>query len=360
MSIRRIFPHWLSAGLVLAFMSQPSSDVCAQQHTDTLTVALTGDVLLGTTYPTLRLPANGGEDLFRESSVWLKRADLALGNLEGPICDTSLNNTTKNRPNRYAFRCPKNIAHVLADAGYGFLSLANNHIHDFGKEGVKSTAAVLDSLGIAHAGDIWHRRFVVVKRKGIRIAICAFGHNVYTYRHRDSAFVAKTLKAASAVSDVVIVSFHGGAEGVEAKHLPYGEEKFIGEPRGSLRKFAHFCVRHGADIIYGHGPHVVRCVELCDNRFIAYSLGNFCTPFGISVAAEMGYAPMILVKVLSDGTFVSGQIYSYLQKPGTGPRYDYEHKATLEIKSLTETDQTYSPVVVSKYGEIISRHKTDK
>lgn len=319
---------------------------------DTVTIALTGDILLANSFGKVAYPAKGGADLFLHAKPWLSRVDLAVGNLEGPICDTTCNSTHKSRQNPYIFRCPPEYAGLLKDAGYDFLSLANNHIRDFGREGIDHTARVLDSLGIAHAGDCFHRSFCVVVRGGVRFGCCAFGHNALTYKHTDSATVKKVLAKVRPLCDVLVVSFHGGAEGKQAKRLPYGKEVYFRENRGDLRNFAHLCIRNGADVVFGHGPHIPRCVEIYQNRFIAYSLGNFCTPFGVNVLGECGAAPLILVRVTKGGVFVSGQIYSYRQTHGVGPRYDGKRGCTRLIQALTREDQPLSPVQVLDYGQI--------
>src|SRR6185295_10709074 len=69
--------------------------------------------------------------------------------------------------------------------------------------------------------------------------------------------------------------FHGGAEGAGADHVPKGREKFLGEDRGDSRAFAHAMVDAGADLLLGHGPHLLRGMELYKGRLIAYSMGNF-------------------------------------------------------------------------------------
>ena len=116
---------------------------------DTLTVAMTGDIMMGTTYPSVMLPAHDGANLFDDVKSILQRADLAVGNLEGAICDGG--KTTKGGPNTYAFRTPTTYGCWLKDAGYDFLSMANNHANDFGEEGIRSTEHVLQQQAVGHA-----------------------------------------------------------------------------------------------------------------------------------------------------------------------------------------------------------------
>ena len=119
-----------------------------------------------------------------------------------------------------------------------------------------------------------------------------------------------------------------------------------------MRAFAHFCVDNGADVVFGHGPHVVRCVELYKDRFIAYSLGNFCTPYGISIMGKSGYAPVIEVSTDRQGRFRSGRIHSFIQRKGDGPRRDTANLAAKEIRNLTRTDIKDSRLEIENDGAI--------
>lgn len=318
---------------------------------DTLVVAITGDIMLGTTYPTVRLPENEGRNLFKDAKNILQRADIALGNLEGTFCD-SLETTKKKGTYNYAFRTPVNLAPRLKEVGYDFMSMANNHAFDFGMPGVISTENALNTLGIKYAGIKGRTAATVIRCDGVNYGVCAFGHNGYTLRHQDLNKVRQILDSLVKCADVVIVSFHGGAEGKDKSHLPYGKEEFLKEDRGSLRDFAHFCIDNGADIVFGHGPHVVRCVEVYNGRMIAYSLGNFCTPYGISTAGISGYAPVVELRIDRKGQLLSGQIHSFIQRYGTGPRLDKTNTVARQMRSLTLTDIKEPCFTIADDGEI--------
>lgn len=321
------------------------------EKTDTLTIAMTGDIMMGTTYPKVALPPNDGKFLFKDVGQILRGAHLAVGNLEGTLCDEVETEKEISKVS-YAFRTPTCYAPLLRDAGYDFLSMANNHAFDFGIEGVESTERMLDGLDIKYAGISGRTEFAVVERGGVRFGVCAFGHNGYTLKHNNLEKVRSIIDTLNTMSDIIVVSFHGGAEGKAYRHLPYGKEEYLKEDRGTLREFAHFCVDNGADVVCGHGPHVVRCMEIYKNRFIAYSLGNFCTPYGINITGISGYAPVVTVNVGRDGKFISGKIHSFIQRRGAGPRRDTTNAVVREIKSLTATDIKGSPVKISPQGDI--------
>ncbi len=318
---------------------------------DTLTVAMVGDIMMGTTYPSRMLPANDGADLFRDAKTVLVRADLAVGNLEGTLCDGG-KSTKGSGPNSYSFRTPTSYAHLLREAGFDYLSQANNHANDFGQEGIASTERCLSEQGILFSGIAGRTETAVIERKGKKIGLCAFGHNSYTLKHTDLNVVGRIVDQLVRDCDIVIVSFHGGAEGRDKSHLPQGGETFLGENRGSLRQLAHFCIDHGADIVYGHGPHVVRGTEVYKGRFIVYSLGNFCTPYNVSLTGISGYAPLIEVKTDLQGRFLSGQIHPMTQQRGIGPRHDTTGAVVRQIRQLSESDLPQSQAVIDETGRI--------
>ena len=320
-------------------------------HAQTLNIAMTGDIMMGTTYPSIMLPANDGRDLFRDAKEILAGADLTVGNLEGAICDGG-RSTKGTGPNSYAFRTPTSYGHLLKEAGFDFLSMANNHANDFGLEGIESTESVLDAQGILYAGIAGRVESTIIERKGLTIGLCAFGHNSYTLKHTDLNTVGRIVDDLVSCCDLVIVSFHGGAEGRTKNHLPNGPETFLGENRGSLRQLAHFCIDHGADVVYGHGPHVVRAMEVYKDRFIAYSLGNFCTPYNVSLTGISGYAPVVEININADGSFIDGKIHSFLQTRGIGPREDAAGSVARVIRNLSAADIPQSQATIDAQGNI--------
>ena len=318
---------------------------------DTLTIAMTGDIMMGTTFPSVMLPANDGRNLFDDAQPILSRVDLAVGNLEGTLCDGG-KSTKGTGPNSYAFRTPTTYSHLLKEAGYDYLSMANNHANDFGPEGIASTEQQLTEQGILFSGIAGRVESAVIVRNGLRIGLCAFGHNSYTLKHTELETVGRIVDKLVSETDLVVVSFHGGAEGRTKSHLPEGTETFLGENRGSLRELAHFCIDHGADVVYGHGPHVVRAVEVYNGRFIAYSLGNFCTPYGMSLTDISSYSPVVEIKVNREGTFLNGKIHSMRQARGQGPRHDRTNQVAQQMKRLSEDDLPTSEAIIDNQGNI--------
>ena len=328
--------------------------VATGQVKDTIQFAFTGDIMMGTTYPEVQLPPEDGRLLFQHVAPIISGADIAAGNLEGTLCDGGTT-TKKMSKVSYAFRTPTSYAPLLSQAGYDFLSVANNHVNDFGDFGLASTMKALDSIGIKYAGIQDVCEWSVLEKDGRRYGFCAFSHNRKTCDHRNYETVRRIIRELKEQADFVIVSFHGGAEGSKHNRLPYGPETFVGENRGSLREMAHLCIDEGANIVFGHGPHVLRAVEVYNGRFIAYSLGNFCTPYGINLRGISGYAPVVTVRVLSDGTFIDGQVHPFIQQRGQGPLPDAEGLVIQEMKRLTELDMPGADFEITATGAILKK-----
>jgi poly-gamma-glutamate capsule biosynthesis protein CapA/YwtB (metallophosphatase superfamily) len=177
----------------------------------------------------------------------------------------------------YAFRSPEWYASLLADMGFNLVSLANNHSGDFLAAGREATMAALDRHGIAYGGlaQDGARTASLELPDGTSVGLAAFAPNKGTISMHDLAGLQRSVRELDGTHDVVIVSFHGGAEGADHTHVTREAEEFYGERRGNVYELAHAAVDAGADVVIGHGPHVPRAVEVYRGRFIAYSLGNF-------------------------------------------------------------------------------------
>jgi hypothetical protein len=117
-----------------------------------------------------------------------------------------------------------------------------------------------------------------------------------------------------------------------------GDEIYLGTNRGSVYRFAHDVVDAGADIVFGHGPHVSRALELYRDRLICYSLGNFATYRRFNLSGPNGIAPIVKVHIRPDGHFLSGKLEAIYQPGSGGPRPDPRNRAIQVVKALSETD----------------------
>lgn len=322
------------------------------QSGDTLSIIGVGDIMMGTNYPENKLPENDGAFLLRDVEPVLKNAHVTFGNLEGTLLDEGgVPKTCRDPKVCYAFRTPVRYVKNLVNAGFDIMSLANNHAGDMGDAGRKSSMNTLDEAGILHAGQLNHKT-TIFEKDGIKYGLAAFAPNSNCVPLNDLAGAREIVKELATQVDIVIVSFHGGAEGAQYQHVPRKNEMFHGENRGDVYKFSHELIDAGADIIFGHGPHVTRAVEVYKNRFIAYSMGNFCTYRGISVSGINGLAPIIKVYTSKTGEFLKGNIIPTFQTYGAGVQIDPEKRVIKVIQELTKKDFPESPIHIAENGRI--------
>ncbi len=306
------------------------------QAVPVITVTAVGDIMMGTDYPSPKLPKKDGRFLFEASKEFLRKADIVFGNLEGPLYEGGSPEKKGKDGESYVFRTPPRYVKNLVDAGFNVVSLANNHAGDFGYPGMSSTKKVLDTERIKYsskAGEV--AEFEI---KGVRIGLVAFS---FGSPPRSIVYPERALEEIEELSkkyDLLILSIHGGREGRTALQTKNEFEYFLDEPRGNLIQFAHEAVERGADLVLGHGPHVPRAIEIYHDRLIVYSLGNFCTYEGMSLDKEKGYAPLLWVELGKNGEFIRGKIYSFIQVPPGGPIWDERERAYTLIKKLSQED----------------------
>jgi poly-gamma-glutamate capsule biosynthesis protein CapA/YwtB (metallophosphatase superfamily) len=306
-----------------------------------------GDVMLGTTYPEGFLPPEDGVHSLDAAAPLLRDADLTFGNLEGPLCDHG--ESTKCAPdatNCYAFRVPTRYGKYLDDAGFDVMSTANNHNGDFGDTCRRENEATLDALGIAWSGA--PGSIATIDVHGVSVGLVGFHTSPATNDVNDLATAKALVKLAKATHDLVIVSFHGGAEGSKATHVKQGHEMFLGEDRGDLPTFAHTVIDAGADLVLGHGPHVLRAMELYKGHLIAYSLGNFATYGRFNLTGAMSESVILDVTIDAHGQLVTGKLLPMHQIDKGLSEPDPSGSAIATLRALSAED---FPQTAAKIGE---------
>lgn len=317
----------------------------------TIRLRSVGDVMLGTDYPSGYLPPNSGAGLLEDVLDWLQDADLTFANLEGPFCDRGRSaKCAPNATNCYAFRTPTSYVDYIVEAGIDLASTANNHAGDFGSVCRDDTHALLDSFGIAWSGP--PGSLASVESNGIRIGMVAFHTSPSSNHLNNPQAVAELIELSDASNDIVVVSFHGGAEGSKALHVPNGRETFYGEDRGNLREFARLAIDSGADLVLGHGPHVPRGMEIYKDRLIAYSLGNFATYGRFNLSGNLSVGLVLETELAPDGRFLQGQILPTRQEGRGIPKKDTEGTAIDLIRSLSLEDFPQTAPVIAQNGQI--------
>jgi len=319
-----------------------------------ITITGVGDIMLGSTFPNSNFlpPCDNPLLLLGDLSDTLAASDITFGNLEGSFLNEGVPvKKCRDTTICYLFRMPERYAGALAVSGFNILNLANNHFGDFGYPARVRTMKLLDSLGINYGGIMEHP-WSVFRKDSITYGFCAFAPNAGTMDLNDTVEAEAIVKKLADTCDIVIVAFHGGAEGADFQHVPKYEEIFYGENRGDVHAFAHRMIDAGADVIFGSGPHVTRAIEVYKERFIAYSLGNFCTYGRFNIQGPGGIAPLIKVEVDSTGRFISGRIIPVFQSRPEGVRIDPEKRVISKIRDLTASDFPDAVVNISENGYI--------
>lgn len=308
---------------------------------DTVTVVAVGDIMMGTIYPNREFlpPNNDCSPQLSEVKSILRTGDIVFGNLEGVLTDSNAGAKKCGNSNVcYTFGMPTSFAKCFTDAGFNLLSIANNHVGDFGELGRKSTIETLKKNNIHYAGLAGYCPTTTFTIKGVKYGFCAFAPNTGTVSIKDIPAAQEIVRKLAKECDVVIVSFHGGAEGSKYQHVTRKTETFLGENRGNVYEFAHKMIDAGADVLLGHGPHVTRAIEVYKDRFITYSMGNFCTYDRVNIRGVNGLAPIFKIYTDKQGKFLKAELVSTYQEKYKPVRVDAQKQVLKVVQNLTKTD----------------------
>jgi poly-gamma-glutamate capsule biosynthesis protein CapA/YwtB (metallophosphatase superfamily) len=253
----------------------------------------------------------------------LTSADFAFANLECPLSSTG---TPVDK--RYSFRANPLMAACLSDGGISVVSCANNHSMDCGSIGLKETMDTLRARHIAWcgAGNTLADALTptVIKVRGVRIAFvgfCQFVPNGIVLRPNSptlalasDANVIQAVTAARKQADIVIASFHWGVE-------------FTSQPTDIQEHLAHVAAENGADLVFGHHPHVTQGLEVVRTNgricLIDYSLGNFVFDQHLRSNKDPESTVILKVSVGKDGlksaSIIPVCIYNCAPYIATGP-----------------------------------------
>jgi Bacterial capsule synthesis protein PGA_cap len=336
-------------------------------------LAFVGDINLGTATLPDGVPPDSGRGLLDRARPSLQ-GDLVVGNFEGVLADTGtsvkclLRLTPKEerrrrmkgdtlpptRPNCYAFRTPTFLAPRLVDAGFTHMNLANNHANDLGVAGRESTERVLEGHGFKLYGPLGRITVDTVRRGDSLTTVGLLGFTTYPYAYNllDIERSAAVVDSIRPMVDLLMVTFHGGAEGTKAVHTPEAAESLGREPRGDLRRWARAVIDAGADAVIGHGPHVLRGIEFYRGRLIAYSLGNFATYRGFNLAGPLGITAVLQLEFNPSRTLESAHLVPMVQLPQQGPFPDPDKAALHLMRRLSIEDFGPTAAQITEAGEI--------
>ncbi|MEO8089788.1 MAG: CapA family protein [Gemmatimonadales bacterium] len=345
-------------------------------------LAFVGDINLGTETLPDGVPPDSGRGLLDRARTSL-RGDLVVGNFEGVLADTGtsvkclvpltpqeqrrkarLKKQMKvdtlppaTRPNCYAFRTPTMLAPRLVEAGFTHMNLANNHANDLGPAGRASTEQVLEGLGVRLYGPLGRITVDTIRRgEGLTtVGLVGFTTYPYAYNLLDIERSAAIVDSIRPLVDLLVVTFHGGAEGVRALRTGEAAESLGREPRGNLRRWARAVIDAGADGVIGHGPHVLRGMEFYRGRLIAYSLGNFATYRGFNLAGPLGITGVLQLEFSGGRTLRAARLIPMKQLPREGPAPDPDSSAIHLVRRLSAEDFGATGAVITESGDIVPR-----
>lgn len=312
-----------------------------------VSIAATGDIVMGSTP---NLPADGGRSFFTDVQADLA-GDVVLGNLEGTL---SVGGTSKCGPsstNCFAFQTPPSYARWLKRAGFTVMNLANNHAYDYGPSGQRQTIAALDGVGLVHTGRPNEVAYLTVG--DVNVAVLGFASYPWAASLTDIPAAVRLVRRAARRADIVIVTMHAGAEGSDRQHVRRGTELYLGENRGNVVAFSHAVVDAGADLVVGHGPHVLRGMEWWKGKLIAYSLGNFGGYKVFSLGGPLSVSGILRVTLRGDGTYESGTLVATRLSSSGIPVLDAAEEAHGSVRALSKQDFGARAVRVSRAGELL-------
>ncbi len=216
----------------------------------------------------------GADDLFQHTRSILLKSDFTIGNLETPLSNRSA--LVAHPGKAFVFCAPQEFARSLRFGGVNIVSLANNHMMDYGLPALSDTMQTLQSHGVLYTGagrDLAEAsRPLICEAKGLKIAFLAF---TYAFPAKKNApgccpcnlvFMQKQIRAVKESGHLVIVSIHHGIE-------------YVDYPNRYIMSLFRGAADAGANVVLGHHPHVVQGLEVYKNTLIVYSLGNFISDY---------------------------------------------------------------------------------
>ncbi len=210
-------------------------------------------------------------DISLESII--QNSDISIGNFEAPINISPMNPISKAGPHVYQSR---ESVKCLKDAGFNFMSLANNHIYDYGQSALENTIGELNKYYIEYIGAGLNFEDAYVSKKieknGITIGLLAIAENEFgcLYEPQNKGgyawifhhLVEDNIRKLKQEVDIVVLIAHAGVENIA---FPLKEWR---------DRYKRLC-DVGVDVVIGHHPHVPQGYEKYNKSMIFYSLGNF-------------------------------------------------------------------------------------
>ena len=227
-----------------------------------------------------------GEDYaypFADVAAYFHNDDCTFINLEGPLTDGG-----SPADKKFVFKGPTSYVNIMTAGSVEFANVANNHAYDYGASGYRDTLDTLDQAGIFYADS--GQTTVFTTESGLTIGVYA-----HMYPNNSNGIAQKIADLRAQGAEIVIASMHWGQE-------------YYYNPNGTQVTIAHDAIDAGADIVYGHHPHVLQKIEEYNGGIIYYSLGNFS--FGGNTNPIDKDSAIIQQQIIrqSDGTVQLGEV----------------------------------------------------
>jgi len=285
--------------LLISFLIKPETfeiltKKSAEKENQIAILIFTGDIMLdrGVEYYIEKEGKGDYKFPFLKIADDLQKADLLIGNLEGPISDKG----TKVG-SIYSFKMSPKAIEGLTYAGFDILSLANNHMFDYTIEALKDTFLRLKEAKIDYFGGGLNKNEsyspLIKELKGAKIAFLSYANLGSTNWAAGTTTAGiswltednlkKGIESAKEKADIIIVSFHIG-------------EEYKEEPDVTQKYFSQLAIDYGADAVISHHPHVVQKQEIYKEKYIFYSLGNFIFDQGFSKETKEGQIVKVLIQ----------------------------------------------------------------
>jgi len=353
-----------------AFVADSLRRVYAYRDTATVRVCAGGDVTLGTNLdtswtktvshrlhrPVAALPAP--DSLIAPLRPLFSGADFTLLNVEGAIGDGAppFDKCANTTSGCFALRMPPAAARAIRGVSRRTVvaNLANNHARDAGAEGLRETQHALERQGVIVTG-VDTLPTLAVTRHGDTVAFLGFATSGGDNDLRDLDAVRRHVARAAATNRRVIVTMHLGAEGAGAQRTLDSTERYLDVPRGNPVAFAKAATAAGADLVIGHGPHVVRAVEWRDSSLVLYSLGNLVTYGPFSHHEPMRRGVVACATVDGRGAVREAKLRATMQRAPGRVAVDRSRRALTLIDSLSKLDFPRSGARVLRDGRVVRR-----
>lgn len=331
-----------------------NTPVFAQEYS----LLMTGDTMLGSKEGMLTAKLFG--DVLPDL---LQQHDFKLFNLEGTLGVVGIDDKSPKCYGGkycYTFMTPYkalDLFHMLQGSSNLALNLANNHSMDYGHKVQENTYRAIKKSGLGTFGSLGYpveryqigtAKFAFIGASPHRNTLSIFGNDLKNY-----------VAALKKENYIVVVSLHMGSEGEHAYVVRNHDEIFLGQNRGNIYQLAHQLVDYGADVIVGHGPHVMRGIEVYKDKLIAYSLGNFLTYGSFSLTGSQAYGGLLNIRIDKKGNFVGGKFIGTQQLKSVEPQQwangiaiKKSFKSTYWLKLISYSNFPLTTVKIDNQGNL--------